>query len=1778
MVTHFPAGSSRRARSSLGLLAFLLLPLLDVRDAAGSCDIIPGTLRIFRGAGGSLDRPFARPGDIVSLRTSPVCAPSTPGFGVTAGDNVVSVVFTPPAASGGSRNVVVLATDCATLESQRQACEARSDVASATCLTVNAPGSPAGIEVFTVGQERRLRFRFPDTDALLAPDGDDRTFAGPAAIAVTGVGEPLPCGLASSSCSQQGGMIACVDDLFAVDGSCGTAPNAEFSHFTALPPPNNYQAICTEPSPPCLGTAPEVRFTTDADGNVLVPVDWRGVLLGDAVPVARLVRASSSIEAFAGGGKPMRIPGGEFLRSFSTGGAALPPIFDPQNDALSSQASFFGTADAPETVLRISRRPSPLRQCDGGTSDGLPCGDPASCPDGSCVTAVCAGGANAGTACSSDEDCPAGQCGPALFEFRDRYLSGTGPVIVGRFGAGFCQAGSSKGQPCGSDGECGSDRCVAYRLAAEDPAPIEGLNQSTSVNGFVLAEPIVARDLNGDGDTDDQVVLFSSRTSGAIQAIGSGGADGRATGRVRQSPFSFPMLALTDGILAFLEPEPAQGFADLNNNGQVADQLLRIFRLGSQEVVATTPPRAVDAAPVIDGRSLAVSAGRVFARSVEASLGRQTIDRVSLADGGVEGNAASTFVSVSGDGRWVAFESAATNLVAGDSNGFSDIFVRDVGSGSLVRVSLTSTGAQTTNLSTAPTLSRDGRFVVFQSNANLMIPGEFNGRPDIFVRDRDADADGIFDETGPGETAVDWISQASDGLIPWISSSLADQAISADGRYVAFGSELLPPSGPLVPQLLVRDRLLGVTEIVSVDSSGTPLPSGGGLYLEGPVISGDGRFVAFRYNGTAAVPGDTNGRSDIFVRDRWMHTTERVSLASDGSEANGDSIHFALSEDGRYVAFSSWATNLVIGDTNGSRDVFVRDRLLGITDRVSVGSSGEQGQLDSEMPAISGDGRWVAFRSVARHLVPGTTHAREQIFVHDRLTGLTSRVTRSTSATESEGGGFYVVSVPSISNDGRVIAFNTDASDLVAGDGNGFCDNDPTDGVVRTDQNCSDIFVHHADPDDPSGADLSGDGHLDDVILETVRVDSGTMTSLCPAEETSIAEGRAAFLRPEAAGATPSLPLCPTAPLIGGAPDLNGDGDVADEVVHYWTGAGSVLNLGCAARQVWLSGSHVAALVSEADQGNQSLNGDADHDDLVVKILPLAGARTSSCGAWTSVGPGAAAAADAASLSGSTVALLTPESAQGSDLNDDGDQDDRVLQIFDAATGSWFNTRQAAEDFVLGNSLLAFRTSELHQGDEDLNGDGDTADDVLQVYDLRTRQILSSGQAVRICRLEACDPRIPYRVLENTVKFLTFEPDQGEDLNGNGSTSELLLQVLNVRLAGNTSQLHRARTMRTPGGTLAGSLTVIGVVSSGICTNTAEACNSSADCGGGHCFVPPGGCVRNLGYYCNPAASSSCGEGRFCQATTSTCFEIGDSCQTDNDCPVPATCSPEPSAYRILEPLGQAAEGRGEIFVGAGQCVEVLPSSCALDGDCAAGEFCAEGTCARLQGACAANTDCPQGAVCERSLTMSTARDSDRDELPDPYDNCPEVPNVLQQDADDDGVGDACECSTRIAVHSVKLAQRVAQPEMAALKIKSSDPAITVPEAGSPDDPRVVGAELSVADPRTGAHVLLSLPAQGWRGLGQPAGVQGFIYRDASRQRGPCKLVKVQPGPRPRLQATCKGKEILFTMKGDVEHRLLVQLGLGSQRFCMQTLGSAGERSTGLFFSAGGARPGTWPP
>jgi hypothetical protein len=394
---------------------------------------------------------------------------------------------------------------------------------------------------------------------------------------------------------------------------------------------------------------------------------------------------------------------------------------------------------------------------------------------------------------------------------------------------------------------------------------------------------------------------------------------------------------------------------------------------------------------------------------------------VSVASDGTQGDDGSGNPSISANGRFIAFTSTSTNLVYGDTNGYPDIFVRDLQTGQTARISVATDGTQGNERSNWPAISADGRFVSFRSEATNLVYNDTNGKADVFVHDRLT-----------GQTTR--VSVASDGTQGngWSGTS----SISADGRFVAFhsaASNLAPGDTNGYEDIFVHDRQTGETTRVSVASNGSQTNN----HSSSPSISADGWYVTFYSAASNLVSGDTNGKWDIFVHDRQTGETTRVSVASNGSQANNPSYGPSISADGRFVSFISGASNLVSWDTNGTWDIFVHDRLTGQTTRVSVASDGTQGNEESSYSSISDDGRFVAFRSAASNLVAGDTNGKADMFVHDRQTGETTRVSVASDGTQGNG---HTGNGSSISSTGQFVAFVSGSTNLVPEDTNGMYD------------------------------------------------------------------------------------------------------------------------------------------------------------------------------------------------------------------------------------------------------------------------------------------------------------------------------------------------------------------------------------------------------------------------------------------------------------------------------------------------------------------------------------------------------------------------------------------------------------------------------------------------------------------------------------------------------------------------------------------------------------------
>ena len=383
----------------------------------------------------------------------------------------------------------------------------------------------------------------------------------------------------------------------------------------------------------------------------------------------------------------------------------------------------------------------------------------------------------------------------------------------------------------------------------------------------------------------------------------------------------------------------------------------------------------------------------------------------------------------------MAFESDASDLVATDTNGEFDVFVRDLKTGTTTLVSVNRAGTNSGNsLSSNPVLSADGRFVAFRSQASDLVATDTNGEFDIFVRDLKT-----------GTTTLVSVNQAGTDSGNGISSE--GYRFSENGRFVGFvsgASDLVATDTNGTVDVFVRDLKRRTTTLVSVNQAGTDSGNEFSGGVEAPTLSADGRFVAFRSLASDLVATDTNGATDVFVRDLKTGTTTLVSVNRAGTNSgNGFSESSVLSADGRFVAFRSLASDLVATDTNGQQDVFVRDLKRRTTTLVSVNQAGtDSGNGGSRGSALSEDGRFVAFKSDASDLVATDTNGATDVFVRDLKRRTTTLVSVNQAGTDSGNGGsgppdIFSEGTPFLSANGRIVAFESDASDLVTTDTNG---------------------------------------------------------------------------------------------------------------------------------------------------------------------------------------------------------------------------------------------------------------------------------------------------------------------------------------------------------------------------------------------------------------------------------------------------------------------------------------------------------------------------------------------------------------------------------------------------------------------------------------------------------------------------------------------------------------------------------------------------------------------
>jgi hypothetical protein len=389
------------------------------------------------------------------------------------------------------------------------------------------------------------------------------------------------------------------------------------------------------------------------------------------------------------------------------------------------------------------------------------------------------------------------------------------------------------------------------------------------------------------------------------------------------------------------------------------------------------------------------------------------VELVSVAINAMTGNAASSGVASNTDGTVIVFYSDASDLVPADDNGFRDVFVRDFNTGTTERVSVGPGGVEANAPSHAaggaPAVNSDGSIVVFYSDAFNLVPGDDNNSSDVFVYDRTT-------------MELTRISVAADG--GETNGDSLNPTINASGRYIAyqsFASNLIDGDNNGFSDIFLYDRVTGTTQRIC-DSN--PEPNGSSFV---PAISPDGFFVAFATSATNLIVGDTNGLVDVYVCNRHTNVYDRVSIGFRG-QGNGISILPDVSASGCFVAYKSEADNLVPNDFNERVDVFVRDRSRGITELISEAVEGGSANDASFPPTISDQGRFVAFGSAATDLLFGDVNHVPSVYVRDRETWGIRLVDVNNSGQQADAG---TPDVPTgISGDASQIGFVSAASNL----------------------------------------------------------------------------------------------------------------------------------------------------------------------------------------------------------------------------------------------------------------------------------------------------------------------------------------------------------------------------------------------------------------------------------------------------------------------------------------------------------------------------------------------------------------------------------------------------------------------------------------------------------------------------------------------------------------------------------------------------------------------------
>ncbi|MBN1374198.1 PD40 domain-containing protein [Candidatus Dojkabacteria bacterium] len=380
-----------------------------------------------------------------------------------------------------------------------------------------------------------------------------------------------------------------------------------------------------------------------------------------------------------------------------------------------------------------------------------------------------------------------------------------------------------------------------------------------------------------------------------------------------------------------------------------------------------------------------------------------TFTRLSTDSSGGEISTETYSAVISANAQYVVFMSPSSEYVPGDANGTYDIFRKDISTGAVLRMSISTEGVDSDDMSSNPAISADGQYIVFDSMAtNLILNNLYPGKTDVYIRDVQSSTTSV----------IGYSTTEPDG-------DVMGNSLSSDGRYLAFWSDatnFVNDDINYCSDIFVKDMINETYTLVSTSSSGE---QGDNDSSSPPKISGNGRYVVFSSEATNFVDIDTNNFADVFIKDLETSTIEMVSVSSSGTQSDSSSYGLDISDDGRYVIFRSDATTLVDNDTNGLTDLFLRDRVSGTTTRVNVSPLGEQSDAEVMYSSISGDGNFIVFSSAATNIVDDDFNGNSDVFLHNRVTGETQRISFDENGLEFEFGAYTV----QISYDGRYVAF-----------------------------------------------------------------------------------------------------------------------------------------------------------------------------------------------------------------------------------------------------------------------------------------------------------------------------------------------------------------------------------------------------------------------------------------------------------------------------------------------------------------------------------------------------------------------------------------------------------------------------------------------------------------------------------------------------------------------------------------------------------------------------------